>query len=67
MGKNIVVAGLGHGGIVAAALLSEKGYDVTVYEKGSEGTLGHDWTDMFDPALLMFVCPRSQSLNPHLW
>ncbi len=55
MGKNIVVAGLGHGGIVAAALLSEKGYDVTVYEKGSEGTLGHDWTDMFEPEALEFV------------
>ena len=55
MGKNIVVAGLGHGGIVAAALLSEKGYDVTVYEKGSEGTLGHDWTDMFEPEALEFA------------
>ncbi len=55
MGKNIVVAGLGHGGIVAAALLSEKGFDVTVYEKGSEGTLGHDWTDMFDPKALEFA------------
>lgn len=55
MGKNIVVAGLGHGGIVAAALLSEKGYNVTVYEKGSEGTLGHDWTDMFTPEALDFA------------
>ena len=55
MGKNIVVAGLGHGGIVAAALLSEKGYNVTVYEKGSEGTLGHDWTDMFTPKALDFA------------
>ncbi len=55
MGKSIVVAGLGHGGIVAAALLSEKGFDVTVYEKGSEGTLGHDWTDMFDPKALKFA------------
>ncbi len=55
MGKSIVVAGLGHGGIVAAALLSEKGFDVTVYEKGSEGTLGHDWTDMFDPKALEFA------------
>lgn len=52
MGKNIVVAGLGHGGIAAAALLSKAGYDVTVYEKKSEGTLGYDWTDIFDPKAL---------------
>ena len=55
MGKNIVVAGLGHGGIVAAALLAEKGFNVTVYEKNSEGTLGYDWTDMFDPESLEFA------------
>ncbi len=52
MGKNIVVAGLGHGGIAAAALLSKAGYDVTVYEQKSEGTLGYDWTDIFDPKAL---------------
>ncbi|MBQ8183324.1 MAG: NAD(P)/FAD-dependent oxidoreductase [Clostridia bacterium] len=55
MNKNIVVAGLGHGGIVAAALLAEKGFNVTVYEKMSEGTLGHDWTDMFEPKALDFA------------
>lgn len=55
MGKNIIVAGLGHGGIVAAALLADKGFNVTVYEKNSEGTLGHDWTDMFDPKALDFA------------
>lgn len=55
MGKDIVVAGLGHGGIVAAALLAEKGFNVTVYEKNSEGTLGYDWTDMFDPKSLDFA------------
>ncbi len=50
--KKIIVAGLGHGGIAAAALLAEKGYDVTVYEMKSEGTLGYDWTDIFDPKSL---------------
>ncbi|MCR5150462.1 MAG: hypothetical protein K6B52_04490 [Clostridiales bacterium] len=49
MGKKIIVAGLGHGGIAAAALLSKSGYDVTVYEKKAEGTLGYDWTDIFAP------------------
>lgn len=49
MGKKIIVAGLGHGGIAVAALLAKTGYDVTVYEKKKEGTLGYDWTDIFAP------------------
>ncbi len=52
MGKKIIVAGLGHGGIAAAAILAQNGYDVTVYEKKSEGTLGYDWTDIFAPEAL---------------
>ncbi len=52
MGKRIIVAGLGHGGIAVAGLLAEKGYDVTVYEKKAEGTLGYDWTDIFAPNAL---------------
>ena len=49
MSKKIIVAGAGHGGIAAAALLSRVGMDVTVYERSSEGTLGYDWTDIFAP------------------
>lgn len=52
MGRRIIVAGLGHGGIAAAALLSKAGFDVTVYEKKAEGTLGYDWTDIFAPSSL---------------
>ncbi len=52
MGKKIIVAGLGHGGIAAAALIAKAGFDVTVYEKKSEGTLGYDWTDIFAPQAL---------------
>lgn len=52
MGKKIVVAGMGHGGIAVASILAKEGYDVTVYEKMSEGTLGYDWTDIFDPKSL---------------
>ena len=37
--KKIIVAGGGHGGIATALLLTEKGYDVTVYEK----TAGRIW------------------------
>ena len=47
--KKIIVAGGGHGGIAVASLLASDGFDVTVYEKGSEGKLGHDWTDIFAP------------------
>lgn len=52
MGKKIIVAGLGHGGIAAAALIAKAGFDVTVYEQKSEGTLGYDWTDIFAPDAL---------------
>ncbi len=52
MGKKIIVAGLGHGGIAAAAILASEGYDVTVYEQKKEGTLGYDWTDIFAPNAL---------------
>ncbi len=55
MGRKIIVAGLGHGGIAAAALLAKRGFDVTVYERKSEGTLGYDWTDIFAPAALGFA------------
>lgn len=44
---NIAVAGAGHGGLVAAARLAEKGYSVSVYEKREREQLGHDWEDRF--------------------
>ncbi len=52
MGKKIIVAGLGHGGIAVAALLASAGYDVNVYEQKAEGALGYDWTDIFAPGAL---------------
>ena len=30
--KKIIVAGAGHGGLTAAFMLAEQGYDVTVFE-----------------------------------
>ncbi len=48
MGKKIIVAGGGHGGIAAGMLLAKKGYDVTVFEKNSRDKMGYDWTDIFD-------------------
>lgn len=50
MGKKIIVAGGGHGGLVAGALLSKAGYDVTVVERNKRDDMGHDWTDIFDLA-----------------
>ena len=47
MNKKIVVIGAGHGGLVAAALLAEKGYDVSVYERGKRGEIGYPWKDVF--------------------
>lgn len=48
MGRKIIVAGGGHGGITAGMLLAQNGYDVTVFEKNSRENMGHDWTDIFD-------------------
>ena len=36
MGKTILVAGAGHGGLAAAADLARKGYDVTLLEQKAE-------------------------------
>lgn len=48
MSKKIVIAGAGHGGIAAGAILAKNGFDVTVYEKNKRKDVGYDWTDIFD-------------------
>ncbi len=53
MGKTILVAGAGHGGLAAAADLARKGFDVTVVEQKKEADLGYDWTDIFAPKSLI--------------
>ena len=45
--KKILVAGAGHGGLAAAALLAAQGYEVEVFEQKKRGELGHDWEDRF--------------------
>lgn len=46
--KKIIVAGAGHGGLIASYHLAKAGYDVTVYEKNNRDRLGHDWHDYLD-------------------
>ncbi len=53
MGKTILVAGAGHGGLAVAADLARKGYDVTLLEQKAEDALGYDWTDIFAPEALI--------------
>ncbi len=49
MNKKILVAGAGHGGIIAAYHLAKNGYDVTVFEKKKKlRDLGYDWEDAFE-------------------
>lgn len=48
MSIKIIVAGGGHGGLIAAAKLAKAGYNVTVYEKSKRADIGHDWEDRFD-------------------
>lgn len=55
MSKKIIVAGAGHGGLTAGALLAQHGFDVTVYEKHDRDHMGYDWTDIFDPKALDIV------------
>jgi flavin-dependent dehydrogenase len=46
--KKILVAGAGHGGLVAAGCLARAGYNVEVVEKLGREELGYDWTDIFE-------------------
>lgn len=50
--KRILIAGAGHGGLAAGALLAADGFDVTVIEEQKKEALGHDWEDRFTFSLL---------------
>ncbi|MCR5149987.1 MAG: NAD(P)-binding protein [Clostridiales bacterium] len=62
--KKIIVAGAGHAGLVAAALLAENGFDVTVIEKNPRSAMGHDWEDRFDFSLLSEITGKDISGFP---
>ena len=49
MGRKIIIAGGGHGGIATGMLLAQNGFEVEVYEKNEANKMGYDWTDIFNP------------------
>ncbi len=62
--KKIIVAGAGHGGLAAAALLSQNGFDVTVFEKRKREELGHDWEDRFTFSILSEIIGKNEADFP---
>lgn len=50
--SKIIVVGLGHGGLIAAAKLAESGHEVVIFEKRLPHEIGHEWEDRFDFDLL---------------
>ena len=62
MGKKILVAGAGHGGLTAAAQLAKAGFQVTVVERHEKENLGYDWFDALNPAVFAMVgCPHPEA------
>jgi flavin-dependent dehydrogenase len=62
----VVVAGAGPGGCIFARDLARAGIDVTIYEKGTYETLGHNWSDAMERSALAatgFDAPYEGSVN----
>lgn len=51
----IIVAGGGHGGVVAAIVLARKGFDVTLFEATEKGKTGLPQTDAVDMSAFEFA------------
>lgn len=62
----IVIAGAGHGGLVAGARLARSGHSVSVFEKLGRDELGHDWEDRFTFELLKNETAKSE-LPSDIW
>ena len=45
---HILIAGGGHGGLIAGGILARYGYNVDLYERQDRASMGHDWEDRFD-------------------
>ncbi len=66
--SNIIVAGAGHGGLVAAARLAKGGHAVTVFEQKRKNDLGYDWQDRFTFSLLARELGITEdALPPEIW
>lgn len=53
--NSVLIAGAGHGGLSAAAILAKNGYKVTVLEKHTKDSIGHDWHDAMDIPAFRFA------------
>jgi len=53
--STIIVAGAGHGGLVAAIKTAKAGHDVTVFEKNEESACGYDQKDSFDASAMDYA------------
>lgn len=64
----ILIAGAGHGGLVAGAILAKAGHSVTVVEQAAREQLGHDWEDRFTFSVLTDLLGITESdLPPEIW
>lgn len=58
--KKIIIAGAGHGGLIAGARLARQGYKVCLYEQKQRDELGHDWEDRFTFDVLLNAVEETQ-------
>ncbi|MGV9197338.1 MAG: FAD-dependent monooxygenase [Promethearchaeia archaeon] len=52
MRTEIIVVGAGHGGLVAAGKLAQRGLEVVIFEKSTREKLSWNWKDCFDLEVL---------------
>ena len=53
--SKIIVAGAGHGGVVAATGLAQMGHDVTIFEKSKEGCIGLPQSDVAEKSAFVYA------------
>ena len=64
----ILIAGAGHGGLAAGAILAKAGHSVTVVEQKARDQLGHDWEDRFTFSVLTGLLGITENdLPPAIW
>lgn len=62
----IIVAGAGHGGLIAAARIAKAGHEVELFERRKREELGYDWEDRFTFDILLGATENS-SLPEGSW